>query len=107
MPRSLSLKAAAAALDAGRAVMADAKAVTRSTGYVLGGVSPIGQRTTLPTVVDEVGSAMATRVVQRRAPGTRGGGGPRGSDRDHLGGDRRHLRRRELTVTAENPGALR
>ncbi|OPX14165.1 aminoacyl-tRNA deacylase [Gordonia sp. i37] len=53
VPRSLSLKAAAAALDAGRAVMADAKAVTRSTGYVLGGGSPIGQRTTLPTVVDE------------------------------------------------------
>lgn len=52
VPRKLSLKAAAAALGASKAVMADAKTVTRSTGYVLGGVSPLGQRTALPTVVD-------------------------------------------------------
>ncbi|WLP89855.1 Cys-tRNA(Pro) deacylase [Gordonia sp. NB41Y] len=52
VPQKLSLKAAAAALGASKAVMAEAKAVTRSTGYVLGGVSPIGQRTSLPTVVD-------------------------------------------------------
>ncbi|MEP9414454.1 Cys-tRNA(Pro) deacylase [Gordonia sp. VNQ95] len=52
VPRKLSLKAAAAALGASKAVMGEAKAVTRSTGYVLGGVSPIGQRTALPTVVD-------------------------------------------------------
>ena len=51
------LKAIAAALGASKAVMADAKAVTRSTGYVLGGVSPLGQRTALPTVVDS--SALA------------------------------------------------
>ncbi|MGC4933692.1 aminoacyl-tRNA deacylase [Gordonia sp. DT30] len=53
VPYKLSLKAAAAVLGAGRAVLADAKAVTRSSGYVLGGVSPIGQRTALPTVIDE------------------------------------------------------
>ncbi|OBA61842.1 MULTISPECIES: aminoacyl-tRNA deacylase [Gordonia] len=52
VPRKLSLKAVAAALGASKAVMAEAKAVTRSTGYVLGGVSPLGQRTALPTVVD-------------------------------------------------------
>ena len=57
VPRRLSPKAAAAALSeltggAAKATMADAKAVTRSTGYVFGGVSPIGQRTALPTVVD-------------------------------------------------------
>ena len=52
VPHKLSLKAAAAALGASKAVMAEAKAVTRSTGYVLGGVSPLGQRTALPTVVD-------------------------------------------------------
>ncbi len=52
VPRKLSVKAAAAALRASKAQMADAKAVTRSTGYVLGGVSPVGQRTALPTVVD-------------------------------------------------------
>ena len=57
VPHKLSLKAIAAALGASKAVMADAKAVTRSTGYVLGGVSPLGQRTALPTVVDS--SALA------------------------------------------------
>ncbi|MGV9711787.1 aminoacyl-tRNA deacylase [Gordonia sp. NPDC003424] len=58
VPKRLSLKAATAALSdtvpgAGKAAMADEKAVTRSTGYVFGGVSPIGQRTPLPTVIDE------------------------------------------------------
>jgi Cys-tRNA(Pro)/Cys-tRNA(Cys) deacylase len=48
----LSLKAAAAALGASRAAMADQRAAERATGYVLGAVSPLGQRTRLPTVVD-------------------------------------------------------
>ncbi|MBT0565670.1 aminoacyl-tRNA deacylase [Williamsia sp. CHRR-6] len=48
----LSVKAAAAALHASRAQMADPAAVTRSTGYVLGGVSPLGQKTTWPTLID-------------------------------------------------------
>ncbi|MDL9936770.1 aminoacyl-tRNA deacylase [Gordonia sp. ABSL1-1] len=52
VPTRLSLKAAAAALGAAKAVMADARDVTRSTGYVLGGVSPVGQKSALPTVVD-------------------------------------------------------
>ncbi|WAC56325.1 aminoacyl-tRNA deacylase [Gordonia sp. SL306] len=57
VPRRLSLKAAATALAEAtsggtKARMADEKSVTRATGYVLGGVSPIGQRTVLPTVVD-------------------------------------------------------
>ncbi|MGB3302711.1 YbaK/EbsC family protein [Gordonia sp. (in: high G+C Gram-positive bacteria)] len=52
VPEKLSLKAAAKALGAAKAQMAQAAAVTRSTGYVLGGVSPLGQRSKLPTVVD-------------------------------------------------------
>ncbi|MBJ7290231.1 Cys-tRNA(Pro) deacylase [Williamsia sp.] len=52
VPARLSLKAAAAALGMSKAEMAKPDAVQRSTGYVLGGVSPLGQRTPLPTVVD-------------------------------------------------------
>jgi Cys-tRNA(Pro)/Cys-tRNA(Cys) deacylase len=52
VPAKLSLKAAAAALAAPRAAMAERRAAERSTGYVLGGISPLGQRKPLPTVVD-------------------------------------------------------
>ncbi len=48
----LSLKAAAAALGAARAGMAERAAAERATGYVVGAVSPFGQRRPLPTVVD-------------------------------------------------------
>ena len=49
----LNLKALASAVGGKKAKMADADAATRATGYVLGGISPLGQRTRLPVVVDE------------------------------------------------------
>jgi Cys-tRNA(Pro)/Cys-tRNA(Cys) deacylase len=53
VPYRLSLKAAAAALHAPKAELAERAAAERSTGYVIGGISPLGQRKPLPTVVDD------------------------------------------------------
>ncbi len=60
---SLDLKALAAAADGKRAAMAEVAEAERATGYVVGGISPLGQRKRLPTVLDAGASAWPTIFV--------------------------------------------
>ena len=59
----LDLKRFAAALGAKKAAMADKNQVARSTGYVLGGVSPLAQKVQLPTLIDETAQLWETILV--------------------------------------------
>ncbi|MER6592785.1 Cys-tRNA(Pro) deacylase [Micromonospora purpureochromogenes] len=59
----LDLKALAAAVGGKRATMADRAAAERATGYVRGGISPLGQRRRLPTVLDSSALAYDTIYV--------------------------------------------
>lgn len=67
----LDLKALAAAVGGKRAALADPAVAERRTGYVVGGISPIGQKTTHPTVLDETAELWDTVFVS---------GGRRGLD---------------------------
>ena len=67
----LDLKALASVLGGKRAAMAEPAVAERTTGYVVGGISPIGQRKRLRTVVDETAT---------REPAVYVSGGRRGVD---------------------------
>jgi Cys-tRNA(Pro)/Cys-tRNA(Cys) deacylase len=59
----LDLKAFAAAVGGKRAELADPAAAARATGYVVGGISPLGQKTRLPVVVDSSAESFETVYV--------------------------------------------
>jgi Cys-tRNA(Pro)/Cys-tRNA(Cys) deacylase len=67
----LDLKAIAAAVGGKKASLADPALAEKRTGYVVGGISPVGQRSKIPTVLDASASEYATIFVS---------GGRRGFD---------------------------
>jgi len=67
----LDLKALARALGGAKAAMADIAAAERATGFVAGGISPVGQKRAHPTALDETATLFDTVFVS---------GGRRGLD---------------------------
>ena len=67
----LSLKKAAAAHGVSKAAMADPHDASKSSGYIPGGISPLGQKNALPTVIEETAVLFDTVFIS---------GGRRGLD---------------------------
>lgn len=87
----LNLKALARAVGAKKAQMAPIEAAQVATGYLVGGISPLGQKKPLPTLIDQSAQAWASIFIS---------GGRRGVEIEVRAQDLAHLTRARFTALA-------